>query len=173
MRKDLRPDTSKLDSRINPFTYSLEIKLKRFENTAAFERDDEIILHQFYTRESTPKVSLYVKPEHRLIQNSLLSCAKELLLWLLYVLETNKDYIWINRMRYMSETSTSLNTYKKAVDNLERYGFIDKAPVKDTYWINPEFFFKGDRRKKYPTKCVIESTTTAMPTKELEEIIKQ
>jgi hypothetical protein len=162
MNPIVKPNTSKLEGRINPFTYTLEIKLKQLENTNAFSLDEGAIVHQTYTVESSPKVSLYVKPEHRLIQNNLFSCAKELLLWLLYTLETNQDFIWINKVRYMKETSTSDNTYRKAIDNLERYGFLDKTPVKDTYWINPEFFFKGDRKNKYPTKCVIEGPTVTL-----------
>lgn len=156
MRKDIRPDTSKLDKVINPFSYTLEIKLKQLENSNSFVLDEGALIHQTYTVESTPKTSLYIKPEHRLVQNNLYGCAKELLLWILYTLEANTDYIWINKLRYMKETSTTINTYKKAIDNLERYGFLNSTSVKDTYWINPEFFFRGDRKNKYPDKCVLE-----------------
>lgn len=160
MRKDIRPDTTKLDKRVNPFSYSLEIKLKQLENINTFVLEEGALVHQTYTVEATPKVSLYIKSEHRLVQNNLYTCAKELLLWILYTLETNTDYIWINKIRYMKETSTTINTYKKAIDSLERYGFLSSTSVKDTYWINPEFFFRGDRKNKYPDKCSLEIVKT-------------
>ena len=100
--------------------------------------------------EATPYVKVYITPERRLIISKLSPAGKELLLWLMYELETGKDYLWINKSRFMLENSTSLNTYKKAVDELVRYGMLAFTVVKDVYWINPDFLFKGDRISKYP-----------------------
>lgn len=152
-----RPDTTKLDKHINPFVYSLEIKTKQFDNHKAFKKDENLLVFQTYIVETTPKVNLYVKPEHRVINNNLNTPAKSLLLWILYTIETNEDYLWINKERYMKETDTSLNTYKKGLENLIRYGFLQGTVVRDTYWFNPEFFFKGDRKSKYPKNVILEN----------------
>jgi hypothetical protein len=156
MNKIKKPDLIKLENSVNPFVSVLEIKIKQLESKNTFVLDEGVILNQIYTIESTPKVFVYVKPEHRIIHNKLESCAKELLWWVLYSLETNKDYFWLNKDRYMKETKTSLNTYKKAIESLCKEGFIQATYIKDSFWINPEFFFRGDRKSKYPKNCVID-----------------
>ncbi len=49
---------------------------------------------------------------------------------------------------------TSINTYKKGLNDLIRYGVVSQTTIKDTFWINPEFFFKGSRTGKYPDKIL-------------------
>jgi hypothetical protein len=54
---------------------------------------------------------------------------------------------------------SSLNTYKDAIKELIKYGFVNSTTVQDVYWINPEFFFKGDRLKKYSSNVKKEDIT--------------
>lgn len=79
--------------------------------------------------------------------------AKELYLWLIYELEKNEDYVWINVDRYMEECDiSSTTTYQNTIKDLQKFGVICPTVVKDVYWINPLFFFNGSRIEKYPTK---------------------
>ena len=100
--------------------------------------------------EAIPYSKIYVTSDRRLIISNLSPSTKELFLWILYEIESGKDYLWINKDRFMLENHTSLNTYKKALDELIRYALLAFTVVKDVYWINPDFFFKGDRVSKYP-----------------------
>lgn len=100
--------------------------------------------------EATPFVKLYVTSERRLIISKLSTASKELFLWIMLEVDAGKDALWINKERFMLENNTSLNTYKKGMDELIRYAFLAYTVVREVYWINPDFFFRGDRVSKYP-----------------------
>jgi hypothetical protein len=98
---------------------------------------------------------LYCSPEKRLLTNRLSLRAKEMLLWIQYEIDHGKDFLWMNKKRYMEELEIkSINTYKEALKELIRHGFITPTLASDYYWINPDFMFKGDRVKKYPKNVV-------------------
>jgi hypothetical protein len=136
----------------NPFANSLVIPVvgKILENHYKIDKDATKIPYEVEL-EYNPFVKVYSTKAHRLIVNHLQSCTKELMLWIMYSIEHGKDYIWINKKRYMEECSVSLNTYKKALREMIRYGLLVPTGLYDnTYWINPDFFFKGSRVNKYP-----------------------
>jgi hypothetical protein len=112
--------------------------------------EDGILLPAKKEVEATPFTKLYVTAERRLIVAKLSPAAKELFLWVMLELDSGKDALWINKDRFMEENNTSLNTFKKAIDELIRYAFLAYTVVREVYWINPDFFFKGDRISKYP-----------------------
>lgn len=74
-----------------------------------------------------------------------------------FFLEHNKDYVIIDKEHFMKANNIkSLNTFKAMVDNLIKYNIIAKTVVKDVYWINPEFMFRGNRKEFYPNNLVNE-----------------
>lgn len=94
---------------------------------------------------------VYLKPEHRKMVSMLSPGGKSLYLWIIYELDAGKDYLWVNRTRYMEENRlTSVNTYKKAMAELVRLTFLCPSMVKDVYWINPRLIFCGSRVNRYP-----------------------
>jgi hypothetical protein len=115
---------------------------------------DGLLLPVSVEVEKTPYTKLYVDSLRRLVISGLTPSAKELYLWVMFEIEHGKDALWINRERFMLENNTSLNTYKKALDELLRYALLAFTVVKDVYWINPDFFFKGDRISKYPNNII-------------------
>ncbi len=105
-------------------------------------------------RESVVKV--YVKPENRVSIANLSSGAQRLYLHILHKVEYGMDYVEINVVGYMKENRVgSVNTYKKALDELIRYYFIAQSKIKGVYWINPRLFFRGNRKDKYPKNVKI------------------
>jgi len=52
----------------------------------------------------------------------------------------------------------SINTYKRGVEELVRYGFLTPTVYKYTYWVNPSQLFNGNRINKYPEKVIVKST---------------
>ena len=48
----------------------------------------------------------------------------------------------------------AINTYNEAIKELIRYGLIKDTKAVDTFWINPEFIFNGNRVKKYPKNVI-------------------
>lgn len=104
-----------------------------------FERDE-------YTK-------IYIKSENRKIVAGLSPTAKSLFLWLVYEVESGKDFLWVNKRRYMEENGvSSINTYKKAISELAEHLFVCASVVKDVYWVNPRLMFCGSRINKYPDR---------------------
>ena len=76
-------------------------------------------------------------------------------MWVLQELVENKDFFWLNKTRYKEESGMSHNTYKNAVDELQLYGLLAATIYSDVFWINPHYFFFGNRVKKYPESVYI------------------
>lgn len=82
--------------------------------------------------------------------------AKDLLMWIIYETEVSCEWIWINKKRYMAEVGvSSVNTYKGALVELIKSGYILSSVVKDTFWINPALFFNGSRVAAFPNNVKV------------------
>jgi len=125
---------------VNPFLSNFEILAVKSNNT-----EYSVIVEQ------DKKVNVYVEDVYRKTVAELTNNGKSLFLYIMYKLESNKDYITINKDKYMIENNiTSLNTFKSSVSELKRLAIIsDVATKKWTYWINPRFFFNGNRAEKF------------------------
>lgn len=100
--------------------------------------------------DSTDYVKVYTTPDIRKRISKLSVKSRSLFLWLMYEILPGEDSLWLNRDRYMEETDTSLNTYKAASKELIQEDIIKETSTTGIYWINPVFFFNGNRIKKYP-----------------------
>ena len=116
---------------------------------------DKGVVNDYFDCEAEPLVKMYIKAEYRSAYSRLSGKAKGLFGWIIYELESGKDWLWINKARYMKECNVSLNTYKPAVNELCVSLFLAKSIYMDTYFINPRIFFKGSRVNKYPGNVVI------------------
>ena len=160
MQKYRKPKFTEADLGTNPLTNALSIPIRRVAMNGQFYRaaEDDAWLNNVADLEATRITKVFVSAERRLIYAKLTPRAKELWGWLQYELEPGKDYLWINRVRFMEEvTVRAINTYAEAVRQLVRYGFICHSLVSGVYWINPDFMFLGNRQRKYPEKV---TTTT-------------
>lgn len=154
MQKYKKPKFSYKDLGKNPCTNSLEIPIRNLVMKDQFikDKEEDVFDNVTVTVEAISYTKLYITSDRRKIIAALSPAAKELYLWIMFEVESGEDALWINRERFMVENSTSLNTYKKAIEELIRCILLAYTVIKDVYWINPDFFFKGDRIKKYPTK---------------------
>lgn len=153
MQKYSKPKFNIKELGVNPCTSSLIIPVNSLELSRQYKKDGDVLINAVVEVESTPYTKLYVTAERRKIIANLSASAKELYLWLLYEIDAGEDALWINKYRFMEENNTSLNTFKKSIEELIRYALIAYTVVKEVYWINPDFFFRGDRVAKYP-KCI-------------------
>lgn len=95
-------------------------------------------------------VKLYVEADKRKIIGNLCAPARGLFFWIMYELDYGKDWLWINKARFMEETGVnSINTYKAAIKELVGRKLLAVSLIKDVFWINPKFFFCGSRINKY------------------------
>lgn len=151
-----KPDIKEDQIGNNPFVVPLQIPVREreFIDQLRKDKDGDLVPIKAYI-ENEPFIRLYVTSDRRKIINQLDDKSKSMLLWIFYTVERKKDYIWINKERYKKEQDIkSENTVRGALKNLVRYGLIQYTIVKDVYWINPDFFFFGNRIKKYPNNLV-------------------
>ena len=140
----------------NPLTQNLKIIVNKLEDKKTFENFNGILLHKQYYFERQRYTKIYIDPSNRKIIAMLSNNAIRLFYWLSFEIENNKDYIKINKCRYLKENNIkSVNTYKKALTELQINLIICASPVKDVYFINPAIFFNGNRIKQYPNNIKI------------------
>lgn len=150
MQKYKKPKFDIKQLGVNPCSFPLIIPVNEIEFKGQYKKEGDMFVNVTKEVEATPYSKIYITAERRKLVASLSASAKELYLWLMYEVNVSEDALWINRDRFMEENKTSLNTYKKSVEELVRYAFIAYTVIKDVYWINPDFFFRGDRITKYP-----------------------
>lgn len=109
-----------------------------------------MVLKTRYLAERLSFTKLFHVSGHRNKISSLPSRAKELFLWLLFTLKPSNDFIVINVDKYKAENLCSHNTYLRAIDDLIQADIIKPTRWQTVFWINPSYFFNGNRIKKYP-----------------------
>jgi hypothetical protein len=151
-----KPKFEESDLGTNIFISYLQIPVSHFPAKNEYVKDDEgILVNKEVDVEYTPYTKVYQKSNLRLIIAGLTDKSKSLYLWITYELDSNKDYLWINVPRYMEENKlSSLTTYYNAIKELQRWNIMVNTTVKGVYWINPEYFFRGNRIEKYPNNLV-------------------
>lgn len=126
------------------------IVVNKMIDEKSFKREDDLLVHKDYEMEKESITKVYTLPLYRKLVSTLSPRAKSLFLWLLYEIESGKDYIWINKYRYMEENDiSSINTYKESIVDLIVPNIICATIYPDVYWINPRYFFNGNRMNKY------------------------
>lgn len=152
-----KPDLSKGVIGINPFSQGLEIFItKRVKKTFNKFGDEDVKEVEY---EATPYTKVFGVEGARKQVCELPLRGKELYLDIIHAIQSAQDIIWIDRDDYMRRMRiTSLNTYKSAVRGLCDNAYIMKhQAIKDAFWINPHFFFKGSRLSKYPNKIFVKN----------------
>ena len=136
----------------NPFLVNLRIPVNKMVLSGQYKADKEgLLLPVEIELEKEVTCKIYLDAVRRKQMVAMSPRAKDLLLWVLYETETGKDWIWINKTRYMAECGVkSYNTYKDAVRELVSNGFIQPTILLHVYWINPHLFFNGSRINSFP-----------------------
>lgn len=152
--------------------YSVHIK------EGAFTFKDNIKTPYTFESEQIPSVKLYISKENRFKVNQLSVGAKELFMWILFACPKTEDLYWLNRKRFMYECNVkSLTSYLKYVKQLTKANIIaPTGQTKDVFWINPNFFFRGDKLEKYKDYKVLFYSYDSLGTigeKQKERTIKQ
>ena len=155
--KPITVDESKLKR--NPFSESLKIAVTRMVEPSKFMDKDGVMQPVEYYIEREESVKIYYADGSKSLIQGLTPAGKVLYLFILYHLETGKDWFVLNRALFMSQTKTgSVNTLKKALIELQEQSVIVPTTQRDVYWINPKLFFCGNRVTKYKDNLVVKST---------------
>lgn len=151
-----KPVFTEDDLGVNPFSESLVIQVRRVALHKQFKREGDLWVQAEMDLEYDQHAKVYCSAQRRQVLNKLPLRSKEMLLWIIQESEHGKDYLWINRGRYMAEMEiVSPITLKTAIKELIRHGIISPTVVTDVYWINPQYVFKGNRVTKFPSKVEV------------------
>lgn len=142
---------------VNPYRGTFEIVVNLVKSSDKYKvwdkamGEDAIYELANFEHEAVPYTKVFNDSRRRLAMVKLSPRTKDLYLWIIYEAEKNKEFLWINKVRYMEESEvTAINTYRGAVNELIKKGFMIRSTFMDTYWLNPDYFFNGDRVKKFP-----------------------
>ena len=140
----------------NPFVGGdFKVLVRSVLEGSKYVMSDDVLVPSEVEFEKEDYVKLYVKPEYRKMIGLLSNGGRSLLLWCIYELDSAKDYLWINKRRYMEEYDIkSVNTFKGSLSELVRMNVLSPTVKKGVYWINPRLFFHGSRVNKYPKNVV-------------------
>jgi hypothetical protein len=142
----------------NPFIGYLTIRATKNVDTSRYAPDGEVgstsddkvaYFNKDYLMENDVPVRVYVSADRRKSLNSLSPNSSKLLGWCIQEFDIKVDWFWLNKQRYMDETGVAYNTYKKSVKELQDMRLILKTSYTDVFWINPHYFFRGNRVNFY------------------------
>lgn len=114
---------------------------------------DGVKTQKVYHIERQQYVKVYYADGAKEIVYKLSPAGKCLFLFIIHHLETGKDWFVFDRGLYMQKNGIkSINTVKGALTELWDAELIcpTAAYPNTVYWINPKYFFCGNRPKRYP-----------------------
>ena len=156
-KRSFRPEIDESKLGVNPFVAGeFDILVHNRLNNGAYRKDEEgLLVNIEYSMERDSKVLFYTNVEYRDVIFGLDNSAFRLFVLVGYKLEYSKDWVWVNVPHYMKIMGVSLNTFKKGMNDLVRYGMLyPMVGLKDCYWVNPRYMFNGSRVGKYPQNVV-------------------
>ena len=139
----------------NPFLTEFTLKVNGVNqdgnNIMIGDGDDAYIMQDTVLYESDRFAKIFCSTDRRKHLALLSPRAHHLYGWIVQKIESGNDLVCIDRHSYMSESSIKRQeTYLAAISDLIEFSVIAKSGLSiDTYWVNPFFFFKGNRIKKY------------------------
>lgn len=139
---------------VNPFVSSLRVVVRSVRS--GYIPEDDLMVDNVVDLEVEPYFKVFSGSDQRLVMAGLSFRALQVWTWVMYTVESGKDYVCLNVDRVMKECGMGTRkTYRAAIGELCRYGYM--APcvgVKNVFWINPSVGFKGSRVKAFPGAVV-------------------
>lgn len=106
-----------------------------------------------YIMEQQERTSVYRVPYIiNVLFKHLSSAGRDLLLYIIYKLPKEQDWINLKYDKVLKEMDVSRSTLSRAIQNLVDNAYIIKKAQSD-YWINPTLLYKGNRLSYYNDNC--------------------
>jgi hypothetical protein len=94
---------------------------------------------------------IYVDAVFNEDRNNLSLRSKEMFLWIIGRLKSGEDVVLIHPENYMALFDiASVSTVRKAIKGLINADIIARSDVRNVYFINANYFFRGSRIRKWP-----------------------
>lgn len=159
MNKKLKGiDESKLV--YNPFSETLEVKVSQIEDkskTLVIPDGEKVPMHYYVEKDKSTRI--YLSAANRETVMGLSTGAMRMYVFILHDIKPASDWITVLPEWYKENGGKSLNVYKQAIAELVEAKYITPTLYKWTYWINPRFFYPGNRINKYPDNLKIINST--------------
>lgn len=145
--------------KINPFVYRMKVDLIKINTTifhvtsveGMYEAGDYSSTHS-KTVETSKFTKLYKLSYASGFLKELGNSGRHLFLYILYRLNPDEDKISLPPVGVCSELGVSERTYYNAINDLISMSVIERENQNKgnyNYWINPIFFFAGDRKEYF------------------------
>lgn len=142
------------------------------EHYVSQEKDATGLAGDLYLVDQDKKISVY-KHSHAVIDallfGSLTQKGRDLYLYIMYHLPEGKDYITLRISDVRANTGISRNSIVSALKDLKALNIIS-SKSQSVYWVNPHYFFCGNRIKFYresnPEAIVVKSVVRRRDFKE-------
>lgn len=123
----------------NEFNYTNEGSITEFKETRT----------KTYYAEGQENTSVYnISYVDNVLFKSIGAAGRDILLYIIYHLKKDIDFINLSYSRISTAISISHTTIRKGLQDLSDNAIIAKKSQSE-YWINPYFIFKGDRKRYY------------------------
>ena len=147
-----------VDIGVNPFldylrVYAVNLKVRKElfdkDGGVVVNLEDSAVVSSNRTYETAHYFKGFNMVENRLVVMGLPSRSKELLWYICFMLRAGKDYVVLNKVKYMEEAGVGEKTFRRAVRDLVTATVMAESKKKMVFFINPKFFFNGNRIKKF------------------------
>ena len=143
----------------NPFLQNFKLQLVEISEKEKIVNTKDIhdgmvlkfqTVQNIYSVEKQTKVSVYDIPyiENILFKNDIKSNGRDLILFVVYNLVEDQDWINLKTDRVCSKMNISRPTLLSAIRQLEDAAILCRKSQSE-YWVNPFYIFKGNRINLY------------------------
>jgi len=147
---------------INPFVRNAGFEAlvirttKDLITTESIPRGNEIVTHPDgstkirtgYKLDKEESVKVYLSAETKQLYMAMTLPGRKLLDLIMFKLRHNEDQVNIKVSAFAKSMNCSARTVYNGIEELRKLSFITKDKG-SSYWINPHFFFKGNRLFAY------------------------
>ena len=157
-----------IEKNTNPYVFITNLRIPVVQVIKDVQKDEttgEYLVDEYFF-EAASYNRIYTSPALRASIFALSDKARDLYLMMLYMLNADYEYITMSYKKvndlYLSagaRKELNLRMFKETMKELVAHAILDlKDKSKEQYWINPNYFFQGDRSKKWPDNTVIVQT---------------
>lgn len=147
---------------MNPFIQNFKLKVIEIYSEQKYINSNDLSdgIATKYRKETSvffaerqEKTAVYEIPYiENVLFKEMSSCGRDLLLYIIYNIQKNEDFINLKHDKVCKEMQISKPTLIKAINNLEENAIVCKKSQSE-YWINPMYIFKGNRIAYYQKNC--------------------
>ena len=150
-----------MEEPINPYSVSLVINATKVVNNIKVYSmsDTPTSKEDSYLMDNTEHFKTFMSAELRDKEMLLSAYSVKLLQLIKYQTESGRDYVILSVDKAMKLSKMSEKTLRNSINELIDNSYIIKRrDIPHCYWINPNYFFVGNRMNKYPEKIIVGRT---------------